>query len=113
MQRGSRVRKGQLLAVLENADLTAAAEQSKGEFQQAEAGYVTTTGASLPQELQKQHWMQRPPSLLWTRSRRFYDSRKILFDQGALPRREFDTAAVACWRRLAISMKLHSVSLTT
>ena len=53
VQRGSRVRKGQLLAVLENADLAAAADQSKGEFQQAEAGYATTTGASLPQEMQK------------------------------------------------------------
>jgi len=31
VQRGARVRKGQLLAVLENADLSAAATQSKGE----------------------------------------------------------------------------------
>ena len=51
VQRGSRVHQGQLLAVLENADLTAAAEQSEGEFEQAEAGYVTTTGASLPQQI--------------------------------------------------------------
>jgi HlyD family secretion protein len=53
VQRGSRVKKGQLLAELESADLAGAAEQSKGEFEQAEAGYVTTTGASLPQQIQK------------------------------------------------------------
>jgi multidrug efflux pump subunit AcrA (membrane-fusion protein) len=35
INRGSRVRKGQLLAVLENKDLSAAAEQSKGEYEQA------------------------------------------------------------------------------
>src|SRR2546429_2942195 len=31
VQRGSRVRQGQMLAILENKDLAAAAEQSKGE----------------------------------------------------------------------------------
>ncbi len=53
VHRGSRVHKGQLLAILENADLSATAEQSKGEFEQAEASYTTTTVASLPQEIQK------------------------------------------------------------
>src|SRR6202795_4153951 len=53
VQRGSRVRKGQLVAVLENADLAAASEQSKGEFEQAQAGYIATTGASLPEQIQK------------------------------------------------------------
>ncbi len=95
VQRGSRVRKGQLLAMLENADLTAAAEQSKGEFQQAEAGYVTTTGASLPQELQKATLDAAAAKSSLDAQQKVYDSRKILFDQGALPRREFDTAAVA------------------
>jgi len=51
--RGSRVRQGQLLAILENKDLAAAAEQSKGEFAQAEAGYATTVGAGLPEQVQK------------------------------------------------------------
>ena len=48
VQRGSHVKQGQLLALLENKDLAGAAEQSKGEFEQAEAGYNTTTGGSLP-----------------------------------------------------------------
>src|SRR5258706_4617612 len=44
VNRGSKVRKGQLLAVLENSDLAAAQEGNKGAFERAEATYVT--GAS-------------------------------------------------------------------
>jgi HlyD family secretion protein len=95
VQRGSRVRKGQLLAVLENADLAAAADQSKGEFQQAEAGYATTTGASLPQELQKATLDASVARSSLDAQQKVYDSRKTLFDQGALPRRDLDTAEVA------------------
>jgi HlyD family secretion protein len=95
VKRGSRVHKGQLLAVLENADLAAAADQSRGEFQQAEAGYATTTGASLPQELQKATLDASVAKSSLDAQQKAYDSRKILFDQGALPRRDFDTAGVA------------------
>ena len=53
VQRGSRVKKGQELVQLENADLTAAAEQSKGDFEQAQASYAATTGATIPEQVQK------------------------------------------------------------
>ncbi len=95
VQRGSRVHKGQLLAVLENADLAAAADQSKGEFQQAEAGYATTTEASLPQELQKATLNATVAKSALDAEQKTRDSRKTLFDQGALPRRELDAAEVA------------------
>lgn len=95
VQRGSRVHKGQLLAVLENADLAAAADQSKGEFQQAEAGYATTTEASLPQELQKATLDAATAKSALDAQQKAYDSRKNLFEQGALPRRELDATAVA------------------
>jgi HlyD family secretion protein len=95
VQRGGRVHKGQLLAVLENADLAAAADQSKGEFQQAEAGYATTTEASLPQELQKATLDATVAQSALDAEQKTYDSRKTLFEQGALPRRELDAAEVA------------------
>jgi HlyD family secretion protein len=95
VQRGSRVRQGQLLAVLENADLTAAAEQSKGEFEQAEAGYDMSTGASIPQDLQKAELDATTAKISLDAAQKVYDSRKDLFQQGALPRRELDTAEVA------------------
>jgi HlyD family secretion protein len=95
VQRGSHVKQGQLLAVLENADLSAAAEQSKGEFEQAEAGYATTTGASLPQQIQKAELDAVAAKAGFNAAQKVYDSRKDLFQQGALPRRDLDSAEVA------------------
>ncbi len=94
VQRGSRVRKGQLLAVLENADLSAASEQSKGEFEQAQAGYIATTGASLPEQIQKAELDAASAKAAFNAQQTVYDSRKALFDQGALPRRDLDSAEV-------------------
>jgi HlyD family secretion protein len=95
VQRGTRVKKGQLLAILENADLSAAAEQSKGEFEQAEAGYSTATGASLPQQIQKAELDAASAKANFDAQQKVYDSRKELFQQGALPRRDLDSAEVA------------------
>lgn len=95
VQRGSRVRKGQLLVILENADLSAAAVQSKGELEQAEAGYTTTTKASLPQMIQKAELDATAAKAALDAQQKVYDSRKVLFQQGALPRRDLDSADVA------------------
>ena len=95
VQRGSRVKKGQLLAILENADLSAAAEQSKGDFEQAEAGYSTTTGSSLPQQIQKAELDAAAAKSAFDAQQKVFDSRKELFQQGALPRRDLDSAEVA------------------
>ncbi|HET9803806.1 MAG TPA: efflux RND transporter periplasmic adaptor subunit [Candidatus Acidoferrum sp.] len=95
VQRGSRVRKGQVLAVLENADLSAAAQQSKGEFEQAEASYTTTTAASLPEQIQKAELDAVAAKAAFDAQQKVYDSRKELFDQGAIPRRDLDSAQVS------------------
>src|SRR5262249_43091571 len=95
VHRGSSVRKGQILAILENADLSAAAQQSKGEFEQAEAGYTTTTKATLPQEIQKAELDAAAAKAAFEAQQKVYDSRKELFSQGAIPRRDLDSAEVA------------------
>jgi len=95
IQRGDRVQKGQLLAVLENADLSAATEQSKGEYEQAEASYTTTTGASLPEQIQKAELDAAATKTSFEAQQKMYDSRKDLFQQGALPRRDLDAGEVA------------------
>jgi HlyD family secretion protein len=95
VQRGTHVHKGQLLAILENADLSAAAVQSKGEFEQAEAGYITSTAATLPQQLQKAELDAASAKTALDAQQKVYDSRKDLFQQGALPRRDLDAAEVA------------------
>jgi HlyD family secretion protein len=95
VQRGSKVKKGQLLAVLENADLSAAAESSRGEFDQAQAAYTTAVTSGLPQQIQKAELDAASAKSAFDAAEKVYNSRKQLFQQGALPRRELDSAEVA------------------
>ena len=95
VQRGARVKKGQLLVELENSDLSAAAEASKGDFEQAEANYVTTVGASLPQQIQKAELDAVAAKSNFDAQQKVYESRKELFQQGAIPRKDMDAAEVA------------------
>jgi HlyD family secretion protein len=95
VQRGSKVKKGQLMAVLENSDLSAAAESSRGDYEQAEAAYTTTVTSSLPQQIQKAQLDAASAKSAFEAAEKVYNSRKDLFQQGALPRRELDAAEVA------------------
>ena len=95
VNRGSRVKKGDLLAVLENKDLAAAAEASRGDLEQAEATYATTVGASLPQQIQKAQGDAAAAQAALGAAQKVYDSRIELFEQGAIPRRELEAAQVA------------------
>jgi len=94
VNRGSRVHKDQLLAVLENQDLAAAREDTKGAFQQAEAAYTTSTAASLPEEVQKATSDAQFAKEQYDAEQKVYDSRQELFKQGALPRKDMDQAGV-------------------
>jgi len=95
VNRGSKVHRGQLLAVLENRDLAAAEMESKGSYEQAEAAYQTTTAASLPEEMQKAELDVASTKEALDATQKLYDSRQSLFRQGALPRKSLDEAAVA------------------
>src|ERR1700732_3464754 len=50
VNRGDHVTQGQLVAELESSDLRAAAAESKGQVDQAEANYRSTAGATGPAE---------------------------------------------------------------
>ena len=95
VNRGAKVHKGQLLAILENRDLAAAKEENKGAFEQAEAAYVTGTSASVPEELQKATGDAQSAREQLDAAQKLYDSRQDLFKQGALPRKDLDQATVA------------------
>jgi HlyD family secretion protein len=95
VKRGSRVRQGQLLAVLENKDLEAAAADNRGAFEQAQASYQTTTAASLPEELQKAKGDMESAQKMFDAEEKLYKSRQELFEQGALPRKDLDQANVS------------------
>ncbi len=94
VNRGSRVHAGQLLAVLENRDLAAATQENKGSYDQAQAAYAQTTAADLPQEMQKAQLDENAAKQQLDAAQKVYDSRKDLFAQGAMPRKELDQAGV-------------------
>ena len=95
VQRGAKVKAGELLAVLENRDLTAAELDNKGAYEQAQAAYATATKASVPEDYQKaeQDVAQTKANLDLQQS--IYNARKNLFAQGAIPGRDLDTATAA------------------
>ncbi len=94
IKRGSRVHKGQLLAVLENRDLAAAAQENKGSYDEAQAAFETTTASALPQEVQKAQLDAQAAKELMAAQQKIYSSRQELFQQGAMPRKELDQASV-------------------
>lgn len=93
--RGAAVHQGQLLAVLENSDLAAAAMDNRGAFEQADATYKTSVGATLPEDTQKTELEAKTAKTALDAAQKLYDSREELFKQGALPRKDLDQARVA------------------
>src|SRR5260370_40703020 len=93
--RGQKVRQGQLLAELENRDLAAAALDNKGAYQQAQATYKTSVGATLPEDTQKTELDVQNAQQALDAAKKIYESRQALFEQGALPRKDLDTARMA------------------
>jgi HlyD family secretion protein len=94
VKRGSAVHEGQLLALLENRDLSAAAQDTKGAYDQAQATYETTTAASLPEEIQKAEADAQQAKQGLDAQEKVFQSRQQLFEQGALPRKELDQSRV-------------------
>lgn len=94
VKRGSPVKQGQLLAVLENRDLSAAAQDTKGSYEQAQATYETTTAANLPEEVQKAEADLQQAQQALDAQEKVFESRQQLFEQGALPRKELDQSRV-------------------
>ena len=92
--RGQKVRQGQLLATLENRDLSAAALDNKGAYEQAEATYSTSVNATLPEEVAKAELEVQTSQQELDAAQKLYSSRQDLFKQGALPRKDLDAAAV-------------------
>ena len=95
VQRGTHVKAGQMLAELEAADLQGAAVKSEGDFKQAEAATATALGAGIPEQLQKAELDAVAFKSAYEAQQKVYDARKDLFNQGAIPRRDLDSAEVA------------------
>jgi adhesin HecA-like repeat protein len=95
VERGQRVKAGQLLAVLENEDLNAAALDNQGAYDAAQAAYVTATKSQVPEDQLKAEsdFAQAKANLDLNQS--IVTARKQLFAEGAIPGRDLDTAQAA------------------
>jgi multidrug efflux pump subunit AcrA (membrane-fusion protein) len=94
VNRGDHVKQGQLLAVLENRDLTAAANESKGGLDQAESNLRMTSGATIPESVVKARTDVEAARQAMEAAKKVLDSRTDLLKQGALARRLVDEAQV-------------------
>lgn len=95
VQRGSKVHAGELLAVLENADLSAAELDSKGAYEAAQGAYATATRSQIPEdELAAQTAADQAKANLKL-NEDIVKSRTQLLAQGAIPQRDLDSAKAA------------------
>ncbi len=95
VQRGAHVKQGQLLAILENGDLAASVTDNRGSLTQAQAAYDTSIQAQIPEDQQKAQLEVAQTKAQMDVARSVVDSRKKLLDQGAIPRRDYDTASAS------------------
>ncbi|WP_420239827.1 efflux RND transporter periplasmic adaptor subunit [Telmatobacter bradus] len=95
VQRGTRVKAGQLLVTLENADLSAAALDNKGSYEAAQAAYLTSTKAQIPEDVQRAQLDFNQAKANLDLNESIVKNRKQLFAEGAIPGRDLDTAQAA------------------
>ncbi len=95
VQRGARVKAGELLATLENSDLSAAALDNEGAYAAAKAGYETATRATVPEDYSKAQLDLTQAKANLDLNQSIMTSRTQLFAQGAIPGRDLDTAKAA------------------
>ena len=95
VQRGSKVRKGQLLAELENRDLSAQALDNQGQFTAAQASFEMQTKAQVPEDYHKAELDVAQARAQLDLQKQIVEARKKLFAEGAIPGRDYDTAAAA------------------
>jgi len=92
VERGQRVKTGELLVELENSDLAAAAQDNQGAYEAAQAAFATATKAQVPEDQLKAEADMAQAKANLDLNQRIVKSRKELFAEGAIPGRDLDTA---------------------
>ena len=94
VNRGDHVKRGQLLAELENRDLVAAAQESEGQYGQAQSNFRSTASV-VPEEVTKAQTDADAGREALDAATKLVDSRQQLLKEGALARKLVDEALVA------------------
>jgi HlyD family secretion protein len=94
VEKGAKVKAGQLLVELENADLSSAARESEAAYQAAQATYETTARATVPQEAQKAELDVQTAKASLDASQSVFENRQRLFREGAIAQKDVNEAQV-------------------
>lgn len=94
VNRGDRVRAGQVVALLENRDLVAAVAGAQAQTEQAEANLRATSGANVPVQVVKAQTDVNAAREQLDAAQRVLESRRKLLEQGALARKQVDDQQV-------------------
>lgn len=92
VQRGSRVRAGQLLVELESGDLAGSAAENRAAYDLAEANYQTAARATVPEEFQKAELDMRAAKDALDAQQALFDSRQRLHQEGAIAQKDVNEA---------------------
>src|SRR5580658_3655958 len=95
VNRGDHVRAGQVLAVLESADLAAAANESQHQIEQAQAAYDLLTGATVVEDRTKAEADVQSAKETLDAAKKVYDNRAAAQKEGALAQKTVDEAKLA------------------
>jgi HlyD family secretion protein len=95
VERGTRVRAGQLLLELENKDLAGAALKGQANYEAAQATYETTARATVPEEQQKAQLDVNAAKAGLDAAQKSYESRQELLKQGAISEKDVNDARTA------------------
>lgn len=95
VQRGSRVRAGQLLAELEDHDLAGQALDTKGQYDAAQASFDIQAKAQVPEDYAKAELDVRETKAQVDLQTEIVASRLKLYKEGAIAGHDYDTAVAA------------------
>jgi HlyD family secretion protein len=95
VERGARVRAGQLLLELENKDLAGAALKGQAAYEAAQATYENTSRATVPEEQQKAQLDVNAAKAELDAAQKNYESRQELLKQGAISEKDVNDSRVA------------------
>jgi HlyD family secretion protein len=95
VERGARVRAGQLLAELENRNLAGSVAENQAALDQAEANYQTVARGTVQEDIQRAEAEIRSAKDAMDAAQKLFDSRQALYREGAIAQKDVNDAQVA------------------
>jgi multidrug efflux pump subunit AcrA (membrane-fusion protein) len=90
VRKGDNVGVGQVLAVLDNRDVVAQRAEAVAAVKDAEANLQRVTSGTLPTDIERARGQAAIAEASLNQARKFYERRRQLFEQGAIPQRDLN-----------------------